>query len=215
MLLKEGKVISHGSYEKIVETGFNIKDILDSFNVALKDKAEDNKADKGKFKKEEVSPEKKTEKESPSKKTEANAVTTVGNEDKKKVVDLVVPEKRIEGGVGFKDYRELFSFSLGICGIILYAFISIAASLLQLAPSYVISIWTSKELEEQQDKIYMQLFVFGIIGYMIFVFFRSVLLQWIVLTSTNRMHNTMAEKVIRATILFFDSNPQGRITTRF
>ena len=25
----------------------------------------------------------------------------------------------------------------------------------------------------------------------------------------------MAEKVIRATILFFDSNPQGRISTRF
>ena len=61
----------------------------------------------------------------------------------------------------------------------------------------------------------MQLFVYGIIAYMVIVFARSLLLQWIVLTSTNRMHNTMAEKVIRATILFFDSNPQGRITTRF
>ena len=130
MLLKEGKVISHGSYEKIVETGFNIKDILDSFNVALKDKAGENKKDKGKFTKEEVSPAKKTEKESPVKKTEVNAVTTMENEDKKKVVDLVVPEKMIEGGIGFKDYRDLFSFSLGICGIFLYIFVSIAASLL-------------------------------------------------------------------------------------
>ena len=130
MLLKEGKVISHGSYEQIVETGFNIKDILDSFNVALKDKAGENKKDKGKFMKEEVSPAKKTEKESPIKKTEANAITTMENEDKKKVVDLVVPEKRIEGGVGFKDYRDLFSFSLGICGIFFYIFVSIASSLL-------------------------------------------------------------------------------------
>ena len=61
----------------------------------------------------------------------------------------------------------------------------------------------------------MQLFVYGIIAYMVIVFARSLLLQWIVLTSTNIMHNTIAEKVIRATILFFDSNPQGRITTRF
>jgi len=29
------------------------------------------------------------------------------------------------------------------------------------------------------------------------------------------MHNKMAEKVLRADILFFDSNPIGRITTRF
>jgi len=29
------------------------------------------------------------------------------------------------------------------------------------------------------------------------------------------MHNTMAEKVLRADIVFFDSNPIGRITTRF
>ena len=61
----------------------------------------------------------------------------------------------------------------------------------------------------------MQLFVYTTIAYMVLVFVRSVLLQWIVLTSTNRMHNTMAEKVLRATILFFDSNPQGRISTRF
>jgi len=29
------------------------------------------------------------------------------------------------------------------------------------------------------------------------------------------MHNEMGQKVIRAKILFFDSNPIGRITSRF
>ena len=29
------------------------------------------------------------------------------------------------------------------------------------------------------------------------------------------MHNKMTEKVLRANILFFDSNPIGRVTTRF
>lgn len=35
------------------------------------------------------------------------------------------------------------------------------------------------------------------------------------LQATTRMHNQMAEKVIRSPILFFDSNPSGRISTRF
>lgn len=35
------------------------------------------------------------------------------------------------------------------------------------------------------------------------------------LKSATNMHNMMAEKVLRANIVFFDSNPIGRITTRF
>jgi len=64
------------------------------------------------------------------------------------VVDLVVPEKMIEGGVGFQAYKDLFSFSMGMFGIILYALVAIIASVLQMAPSYIISTWTSKDLEE-------------------------------------------------------------------
>ena len=33
--------------------------------------------------------------------------------------------------------------------------------------------------------------------------------------SVTGMHNEMGQKVIRAKILFFDSNPIGRITSRF
>jgi ABC-type multidrug transport system fused ATPase/permease subunit len=35
------------------------------------------------------------------------------------------------------------------------------------------------------------------------------------LHAATNMHNKMVEKVMRAKILFFDSNPIGRITTRF
>ena len=35
------------------------------------------------------------------------------------------------------------------------------------------------------------------------------------LQATTNMHNKMTEKVLRANILFFDSNPIGRVTTRF
>ena len=61
----------------------------------------------------------------------------------------------------------------------------------------------------------MQLFVGSIFAYMILVFTRSLLFQVFVLQANTNMHNKMSEKVIRAKILFFDSNPIGRIVTRF
>lgn len=41
------------------------------------------------------------------------------------------------------------------------------------------------------------------------------MMQAIVLTSTTNIHHEMAYRVMRSPILFFDSNPSGRITTRF
>lgn len=48
MLIQDGKVTKLGSYEDITASGFNIKDILDSFNQTNKDNASPKKA----FKKE-------------------------------------------------------------------------------------------------------------------------------------------------------------------
>lgn len=46
MLLKEGKVEKLGSFEDITAAGFNIKDILDSFNQANKDNEDKNEKTK-------------------------------------------------------------------------------------------------------------------------------------------------------------------------
>lgn len=59
-MLKDGEIACNGTYEELEATGYNIKDILDSFNNAMMVK----EGDKNKFK-DEV---KKTE--SPSKKVE-------------------------------------------------------------------------------------------------------------------------------------------------
>ena len=48
MLIQDGKVTKLGSYEDITASGFNIKDILDSFNQTNKDNSSPKKA----FKKE-------------------------------------------------------------------------------------------------------------------------------------------------------------------
>lgn len=51
--------------------------------------------------------------------------------------------------------------------------------------------------------------------FMILVIVRVIIVFAIFLASVTSMHNVMTEKVLRATVLFFDSNPIGRITARF
>ena len=124
-------------------------------------------------------------------------------------------EEQEGGAVGIQDFKNLFSFSVGNCGFFLYFFFCFAAAFCQLYTTYWISFWTSQDFEEQQKSIYPTLFGVLIIVYCILVFIRAVVIFTIFIVSTSKMHNVMVEKVIRSKILFFDSNPIGRIFTRF
>ena len=85
-----------------------------------------------------------------------------------------------------------------------------------MGPTYVLSIWTALPYEEQQsDTIYWKLFMGFSISFMFFTFIRSLVFTYLVLDATTNMHNKMAQKVLRSKIEFFDSNPIGRITSRF
>jgi ATP-binding cassette subfamily C (CFTR/MRP) protein 4 len=97
-----------------------------------------------------------------------------------------------------------------------YALIAVSASVMQMAPTYVMSLWSDLPLEKQQseDK-YWKLFMGSTIIYIILVLMRSIVLLIFVLIATTKMHNKMAWKVLRSKILFFDSNPIGRVTSRF
>jgi len=59
------------------------------------------------------------------------------------------------------------------------------------------------------------MFISSTFIYIILVMFRSLVLLIFVLIATTKMHNKMAWKVLRSKIVFFDSNPIGRVTSRF
>lgn len=50
---------------------------------------------------------------------------------------------------------------------------------------------------------------------MVFTFLRALVIFCVIQFSITSMHRVMVEKVTRAKIVFFDSNPVGRILTRF
>ena len=130
-------------------------------------------------------------------------------------VNLIAPESLAAGGVTFQDYRNFLSFGAGCGGMILFFAINVATALAQIVPSYLLAEWTSLPLEEQQNAYYPKLFGGFILLYVCLAFVRSLVITALVLSSITNMHYVMVERVSRATILFFDSNPLGRILTRF
>lgn len=136
-------MVCQGNYEQITSTGFNIKDILDSYNKALGAK-ENEKGDNALKFKDEI--KRGAEPTSPSKMTEEQIEAMKNNKIKKQ--NLIVDEEKFDDDIGFKDYKNLFSFSIGIWAIIIYGFVSITTALLQLAPSFILVTWSSMNLEE-------------------------------------------------------------------
>jgi hypothetical protein len=81
--------------------------------------------------------------------------------------------------------------------------------------TYSLSYWTNQTEDEQKKRIYPGLFGASIFGFIIVTIIRAISLQGILLDGNSRLHSAMAYMVMKAKILFFDSNPIGRIVTRF
>lgn len=107
------------------------------------------------------------------------------------------------------------SFGSGNCGIFLFFFICGTAATFQLGLSYYLGEWTKQDVEEQKKPIYLNQFAIVSLCFVILMIVRSTIIFLMFLSATTRMHNTACYKILRSGILFFDSNPSGRITTRF
>mmetsp|Transcript_19142 Transcript_19142/g.32631 ORF Transcript_19142/g.32631 Transcript_19142/m.32631 type:complete len:690 (+) Transcript_19142:1244-3313(+) len=243
LLGEKGNVVKIGSYSDILSTGFNIKDILDSYNQALKSnpnqtetKFEDEKKGYGRdlFQSQEllepedvqISSQRASLKREV--KSESGDITRRVNPESQREMQtqiqlqppkeekLIVAEEKLSGNIRFEDYRNLFSYSMGAFSIFIYLFLSSLASGLQLAPSYILSKWTKLPFQEQQEEsVYSYLLIGSILGFIVVAFVRGIVFLLMLLESTTKMHDSMAMHVIRSKILFFDSNPSGRVLTRF
>jgi ABC-type multidrug transport system fused ATPase/permease subunit len=128
---------------------------------------------------------------------------------------LIVPEAQDEGNVTLKDVTNFLSFSTGRLGYFVFFLFSFGSSFTQLFTTFWISTWTMQDADEQQKSIYPTVFVVLILLYLLLNFVRALIVFFIIIVSTTKMHEAMVERVIRTYILFFDSNPIGRILTRF
>jgi len=94
-------------------------------------------------------------------------------------------------------------------------FICALTAVAQLMPSFWLTEWLKQDLEGQQDSIYPIVFSVLVAVFIVLTMIRSIVIFHLILSSATNLHNEMTRKVLRANILFFDSNPIGRIVTRF
>ena len=84
-----------------------------------------------------------------------------------------------------------------------------------LAPDVWLSFLTKKRSTEQRDKA--NLTVYGcLVGVaIVFAIIRAYALLLVCLRCSERLHDKMVVALLQAPVLFFDSNPAGRILNRF
>ena len=114
-MIKDGKQAAYGNYQEIISTGFDIEEILKSYNQQLKDGKKSTTT-------EGYSPEKAKEKTAERKKE-------VDTRDKKGSGDLLVAEDKDQGGIKLADIRNYLSYSFGNFGFVLFFIFQTACAL--------------------------------------------------------------------------------------
>ena len=84
-----------------------------------------------------------------------------------------------------------------------------------IAPDVWLSFLTKKSQENQKDKTNLIIFGCLVLGSFIFATIRAYGFLWASLRCSERLHDRMVVAILEAPVLFFDSNPVGRILNRF
>ena len=74
---------------------------------------------------------------------------------------------------------------------------------------------TKKLPEDQRNKINIIIYTCLVSGCVMLAFVRAYTFLWISLKCSESLHNLMVVALLRSPVLFFDSNPVGRILNRF
>ena len=78
-----------------------------------------------------------------------------------------------------------------------------------------LATWTDLPYKEQQNNFNIHVFA-GLIGlYIVLSFTGGIMHFQNYLNSNGRLHDDMMQSVVRAPVMFFDTNPTGRIQNRY
>ncbi|DAA23787.1 TPA: ATP-binding cassette protein C4-like [Bos taurus] len=132
------------------------------------------------------------------------------------------------GMVGFKIYKNCFRAGAHWFIIVFLILINVAAQV-----AYVLQDWWLADWANEKSTLYAMVFGQGnmivmpdpdwylgtysglMVATGLFSIARSMLLIYVLVNSSQTLHNEMLESILKAPVLFFDRNPIGRILNRF
>lgn len=137
LILKDGKQHLVGSYDEIVAQGFDVDEILNTYHKALSTEGEANKTP--------GTAVVKLARKVTYRKTLTTEAESIKQKQQSKQQNLVEEKEVNYGPVTWADIRNFLQHSAGVFGFSIYMLISILVAVLQLASSYVLSIWAKQD----------------------------------------------------------------------
>uniref|UniRef100_A0A452RZ89 ATP binding cassette subfamily C member 4 (PEL blood group) n=1 Tax=Ursus americanus TaxID=9643 RepID=A0A452RZ89_URSAM len=117
-------------------------------------------------------------------------------------------ESRSEGKVGFKAYKNYLTAGAHCLVIVFLILLNIVAQV-----AYVLQDWWLSYCLFPTE---LGFFLSGLtVATVLFGIARSLLVFYVLVHSSQTLHNKMFESILRAPVLFFDRNPVGKSDTRF
>ncbi|CAM9972835.1 unnamed protein product, partial [Ectocarpus sp. 12 AP-2014] len=135
--------------------------------------------------------------------------------DKGAPPELVVSEDQESGRLKRSTYWEYIREAAGVWQVVLIIFSMAGGQVLVMGVTVWLARW-SRQSEREQDRS-RNVIVLALLSAaaVVVALSRAVLAFFSLVKASHRLHNRMLKRVVRAPVLFFDSNPVGRILNRF
>ncbi|KAI4581558.1 hypothetical protein MJG53_010001 [Ovis ammon polii x Ovis aries] len=144
-------------------------------------------------------------------------------------IQVTLPlEDYLEGKVGFKTYENYFTASAGWPVISFLILVNITAQVAYVLQDWWLAFWANVQgdlysgalVKEDVDTMlilnwYLRVYSGLTMSTILFGITKSLLIFYILVNSSQTLHNKILESILRAPVLFFNSNPIGRILNRF
>ncbi|CAI9178849.1 unnamed protein product [Rangifer tarandus platyrhynchus] len=144
-------------------------------------------------------------------------------------IQVILPlEDHLEGKVGFKTYKNYFTAGADWSVIIFLILVNITAQVSYVLQDWWLAFWANVQsnlyfgvFQKEDEGVvfilnwYLRVYSGLTVSTVLFGITRSLLTFYILVNSSQTLHNKMLETILRAPVLFFNRNPIGRILNRF
>ncbi|XP_073750489.1 ATP-binding cassette sub-family C member 4 isoform X4 [Callorhinus ursinus] len=222
LILKDGKMVQKGTYTEFLKSGVDFGSLLKKENEEA-----DQSPDPG----------------SPTLRTRSFSESSVWSQQSSRpsvkdgapevqaneTTQVAVPEEsRSEGKVGLKAYKNYLTAGAHWLVIVFLILLNIIAQVAYILQDWWLSYWASEQSalnvtvngkENVTEKLdlawYLGIYSGLTVATVLFGTARSLFVFYVLVHSSQTLHNKMFESILRAPVLFFDRNPIGRILNRF
>ncbi|CAM9886717.1 unnamed protein product [Scytosiphon promiscuus] len=129
--------------------------------------------------------------------------------------ELVVSEDQESGVLKRSTYWEYIREAAGVWQVVLIFLSMAGGQVLMMGVTVWLARWSRQSEEEQDKRRYVVVLALLAVAAVIVSLFRAILTFFSLVKASHRLHDRMLKRIIRAPVLFFDSNPVGRILNRF